>query len=182
MNAIADNAYATAWRELACSLSRPRAILPISVHWYVPDGQVTADAHPSALHDFGGFPPVLFDVQYLARGSPEVAARICEAGTPLSNSIPGGDRDWTTVPGPYSSTCTRTPISPSLNGVSTKPPPLPTPTDRSATGRSTPHGIPLPKYLHGPRMPLVPRGSSRAPGGVRAVSRFRTPGSRMAHE
>jgi 4,5-DOPA dioxygenase extradiol len=95
MNAIEDNPYAAAWRELADSIPRPEAILSVSAHWYVPGGRVTAEERPATLHDFGGFPPALFDVQYPAPGSPELAARVCELLAPAPIEL---DTRWGTGP------------------------------------------------------------------------------------
>ncbi|MFA7269670.1 MAG: 4,5-DOPA dioxygenase extradiol [Sterolibacterium sp.] len=76
MNTLEDNRYTRAWRALGQSLPRPRAILAISAHWYVPKLAVTAMAAPETIHDFGGFPQALFEFRYPAPGSPTLAARI----------------------------------------------------------------------------------------------------------
>ena len=78
MNAIEDNPYSRAWRELCATLPRPRVILCISAHWETPGIRVTAMAEPPTLHDFGGFPQALFDARYPAPGSPEWAAHIAQ--------------------------------------------------------------------------------------------------------
>jgi 4,5-DOPA dioxygenase extradiol len=76
MNALAHNEYTRAWRIIGTSIPRPRAVLLISAHWYVPSTAVTAMPTPKTIHDFGGFPRELSEFQYPAPGSPDVAAEV----------------------------------------------------------------------------------------------------------
>ncbi len=78
MNALEDNAYTRAWAAFAATVPRPRAIVAISAHWDVPGGGVTGNAHPPTIHDFGGFPPALFELTYPAPGDPALARTIAE--------------------------------------------------------------------------------------------------------
>jgi len=82
LNAIEDNTYTRAWRALGRALPRPRAVLSISAHWYAPGLAVTSDETPRTIHDFGGFPPALYEVQYPAPGAPELAARVARLLAP----------------------------------------------------------------------------------------------------
>ncbi len=79
MNAIEENEFVDGFRKVASQIERPSAILCISAHWETNGTQVTAMPQPKTIHDFGGFPKALFDVQYVAPGSPELAVELNKA-------------------------------------------------------------------------------------------------------
>lgn len=76
MNAIEENEYVQGWQKISQEIPKPTAILCISAHWETRGTFVTAMPSPSTIHDFGGFPRALFEVQYPAPGSPVLAHEI----------------------------------------------------------------------------------------------------------
>lgn len=76
MNAVQKNAFTDGWRCIAAAIQKPRAILSISAHWYLPATAVTMARAPRTIHDFGGFPAELSRVQYPAPGDEWLARRV----------------------------------------------------------------------------------------------------------
>lgn len=91
MNALLDNEYTRRWSAIGQAIARPKAILSISAHWYVPATGVTVSTAPRTVHDFGGFPPELYEVKYPAPGDPELARRVQQLLAPVPVAL---DNSW----------------------------------------------------------------------------------------
>jgi len=91
MNAIEENEFVTGWRSIGKTLPKPTAILCVSAHWETKGTFVTAMEKPMTIHDFGGFPKALFDVQYPAPGSPKLAK---ETKSIVTKTAVGLDEKW----------------------------------------------------------------------------------------
>lgn len=91
MNAIADNFFSGNWAKMGQEIPKPVAVLVISAHWLTDGSHVTAMDFPRTIHDFGGFPQALFEVQYPAPGDPKLAVET--AGLVTSTTV-GLDHDW----------------------------------------------------------------------------------------
>jgi 4,5-DOPA dioxygenase extradiol len=91
MNALERNAYTEAWSRIGRTIPRPKAVLAVSAHWYVPGTFVTAMPRPRTIHDFGGFPRALHEFVYEPPGSPELADRVQALLAPLPVGL---DRQW----------------------------------------------------------------------------------------
>ena len=84
MNAVDDNQWSRGFHQLGELLPDPKAILSISAHWYVPGTFTTGEERPRTIHDFGGFPPELYEQQYPAPGNAELARRVSKLVSPVA--------------------------------------------------------------------------------------------------
>ena len=91
LNALQQNDWTEGWATIGKSIPRPRAIVCVSAHWYLPATLVTAMDQPRTIHDFGGFPRELYQVQYRAPGSVEIARQVQELLAPLPAGL---DQSW----------------------------------------------------------------------------------------
>lgn len=91
MNGIEDNQFSQTWRKMGMEIQKPKAVLVISAHWLTRGTHITAMNNPKTIHDFGGFPQELFNVQYPAPGSPDLAKATKQL---ITSTDVGLDHDW----------------------------------------------------------------------------------------
>lgn len=91
MNGIELNEFSTTWIKMAQHMPIPQAVLVVSAHWFTNGTRITAMDFPQTIHDFGGFPQALFDVQYPAPGNPALAAETAKLVKSTSIVL---DHDW----------------------------------------------------------------------------------------
>src|ERR1700759_5670560 len=91
MNGIEDNEFSRRWTAMAKEIPTPAAVVVVSAHWFSKGTKITAMDFPRTIHDFGGFPQALFDVQYPAPGSPVLAE---ETASLLHSAQVELDHDW----------------------------------------------------------------------------------------
>lgn len=91
MNGIEDNAFSRRWTQMAKEIPTPAAVVVVSAHWLSKGTRVTAMDFPETIHDFGGFPQALFEVQYTAPGSPALAR---ETASIVRSAKVELDHDW----------------------------------------------------------------------------------------
>ena len=91
MNGIQDNEFSQYWKKLAAEIEKPKAVLCVSAHWLTRGTHITAMDKPQTIHDFGGFPQELFNVQYPAPGNPNLAEETVKL---ITSTTVGLDHDW----------------------------------------------------------------------------------------
>ena len=148
MNALQDNRFTRQWQAIGAAVPAPRAIVVISAHWLTDGTFVTANAQPKTIHDFGGFPRALFEVQYPARGDPGLAKTIAAL---LDRGAAGLSEDWGLDHGTWSVLAHTHPLSPSSS---------------SSSASSSGAGVPVLQVSIDPRLPPARHteiGASLAP-------------------
>lgn len=91
MNGIEDNEFSQRWKQMAKEIPSPKAVLVVSAHWFTKGTHITAMDFPDTIHDFGGFPQELYDIQYPAPGDPLLAK---EAASLVQTTSIGLAHDW----------------------------------------------------------------------------------------
>lgn len=91
MNGIEDNEFSNRWKAMAKEIPTPKAVLVISAHWFTKGTSITAMDFPKTIHDLGGFPEALFQVQYPAPGNPALAK---ETASMIHGTHVELDHDW----------------------------------------------------------------------------------------
>lgn len=91
MNGIEDNEFSRRWTQMAKEIPTPVAVLVVSAHWFSKGTRITAMDFPETIHDFGGFPQALFEVQYTAPGNPALAR---ETASIIHSAKVELDHDW----------------------------------------------------------------------------------------
>jgi 4,5-DOPA dioxygenase extradiol len=91
MNGIEDNGFSKRWTNIAKEIPTPTAVLVISAHWFTKGTSITAMDFPKTIHDFGGFPEALYQVQYPAPGNPVLAK---ETASLIHSTHVELDHDW----------------------------------------------------------------------------------------
>jgi len=91
MNGIEDNEFTRNWARMANVIPKPKAVLVISAHWLTKGTRITAMDNPRTIHDFGGFPKALYELEYPAKGSPELALEVAEL---IATSTVSLDHEW----------------------------------------------------------------------------------------
>ncbi|HEX5057101.1 MAG TPA: 4,5-DOPA dioxygenase extradiol [Gammaproteobacteria bacterium] len=108
LNALQENAYTRGWAEIGRSIPSPRAIVSISAHWYTRGPRVTSMSTPRTIHDFGGFPEALYEVQYPAPGDPILAHQLQKLLQPVEVGL---DAEWGLDHGTWSVLCHAFPLA-----------------------------------------------------------------------
>ncbi|HEX9162893.1 MAG TPA: 4,5-DOPA dioxygenase extradiol [Thermoanaerobaculia bacterium] len=102
LNALEQNPWTDGWKRIGESIPRPKAIVIVSAHWYLPGTLVTGMEKPRTIHDFGGFPRPLYEVQYPAPGDRALAERLRQLLMPVNVEL---DHHWGLDHGTWSVLC-----------------------------------------------------------------------------
>ena len=91
MNGIEDNEFSRTWAKLGKDIPKPKAVLVISAHWLTKGTHITAMDNPKTIHDFGGFPKELYEIEYPAKGDSALAKATSQL---ITSTTLGMDHDW----------------------------------------------------------------------------------------